>query len=448
MIDQRDGGGNHAFARAVLGLGAVRLLGVPLGFATAVLGARFLGPGNLGAASVALAVGLISGVIFNVGINIAVIYLLGRRAHERDAVAGTLLRLAAMVAVAAFAFGVGAWPIISTLANAAGRPELGLAAGLVAAAVIGYEFAGALLLGLGRSGAYTTTELVRGAGTLLATWLLLSLALADGGFVLGAALGYAVSAGASLALARRTLGSLPSGWDPRIARTALGIGIRGQVGNVLQYLNLRLDQLLVPALLDLPAAGVYAVSVRVSEVVAQVASASGSLIFPSVASHEDARATELTERTVRLAVLLVAAAALVLVLLAGPLLAVAFGDEFERGATTVRILLVAMIPLSVTRILAGDLKGRGRPGLVSWVMAAAVALTVLLDLLLIPRLQIEGAALASLIAYTASASLLAGAFSRITGAPFRSLLPVARDLRTIARSPGLLLGRRAEDSEP
>ena len=175
-------------------------------------------------------------------------------------------------------------------------------------------------------------------------------------------------------------------------REALGIGLRGQIGNILQLVSLRLDQLIVPAFLSLSSAGVYLIAVRATEALAQVGSAAGSLIFPEVARQGDVVETSLTERAVRATSVMIGVAGLALGLLAEPFLAIAFGPEFTSGSLALRIMLVAMLPLSMARILAGDLKGRGRPGTVSIAMGLAAVITVLLDLVLIPRLGIVGAA--------------------------------------------------------
>jgi O-antigen/teichoic acid export membrane protein len=121
-------------------------------------------------------------------------------------------------------------------------------------------------------------------------------------------------------------------------------------------------------------------------------------------------------------------AAVPLFALAEPVLGIAFGDDFVAGAPTVRIMLVAMLPLSIVRLMAGDLKGRGRPGLVSVAAGVAVLGTVVFDLLLIPLLGIEGAALASLLTYTTSATMLLYAYRRETGGSLRALVPQPRDL--------------------
>jgi O-antigen/teichoic acid export membrane protein len=169
--------------------------------------------------------------------------------------------------------------------------------------------------------------------------------------------------------------------------------------------------------------------VRVSAALAPVGSAAATLIFPEVARQTDTTLTALTERAVRVTALLVAGSALILALIAHPILEIAFGAEFVPAAAALRLLLAATVPLSVARVLAADLKGRGRPGLVSAVMGGAVALTIVFDLLLIPPLGIAGAALASLIAYGATAIALSISFIRLTGADARALIPTAADAK-------------------
>ena len=111
----------------------------------------------------------------------------------------------------------------------------------------------------------------------------------------------------------------------------------------------------------------------------------------------------------------------------------------------VRITLLAMIPLSVGRVMAGDIKGRGRPGLVSVGAFVAVIATVVFDLTLIPTLGIEGAAIASLLTYGTSATFLLIAYLRLTGARLSALVPRWGDVRALvrhARHLGIRLLRR------
>jgi O-antigen/teichoic acid export membrane protein len=273
-------------------------------------------------------------------------------------------------------------------------------------------------------------ELVRGWGSLAAVTALLVGLGADYGLVLGLALGYGAGAVLGLLGARRETRIGPR-FDRAVSGEALRFGLRGQVGNIFQFLGVRLDLLLVPAFLDLTATGIYFVAVRVSDVVGQVATAAASLVFPQVAGQVDRRATATTERVVRATLLAVAASALLIGLLAEPILGIAFGPTYVAGASVLLIALVATVPLSLGRMLAADLKGRGRPGLVSLSALLSVGTTLLFDVLLIPALGIQGAAIAALLSHSLTATALLIAYHGVTDGRIVDLVPRPSDVRML-----------------
>jgi stage V sporulation protein B len=418
-------------------LTAVRILSVGAGFLTSVIGARLIGTDGLGLAGAALTLATIAALLANGGLNIATVYLLGKRPDQRREVVGQA------VAVGTIAVALAA-AVVALLALAVDQPVLGGRAGSIivstvalGAGVLAFELAGGILLGLRQRSSYIAIQVVEALGALLLTAAILwVVSRSAGGFLAAAALGYWVGALVALLLAARRLGGIPVALSGGFTRSALAFGLRGQAGNVLQFLNLRLDQLLVPALLNLSSAGVYLVAVRVSEVITQVSSSAAAFLFPEVSAQAEVRATQVTERTTRLTLLVVVAGALPLALLAEPILAVAFGPDFVSGAGTIRIMLLAMIPLSLVRLLAGDLKGRGRPGLVSLAALVAVGVTVAADFVLIPALGIDGAALASLVAYAVSASVLLAAYLRLTDGSLGALVPHPADVRLLVSAAG------------
>ena len=424
----------RSFGSRVAGLTVVRFISVAAGFLTSVIGARLLGSDGVGAAGIAVVLATVAAVVCNGGSNISTIYLLGRRPARRRLLIGALIPIAGAGALLAAALVGLSGATVAPLIGLPQRPDLFVAAAALAAVIVTYEFAGAVLLGLGLTRAYVTAELVRGVGSLVATALLLfGIWRSDVGFVVAAAIAITIAASLNAYRIIRSVGSVAPRIDARVATEALGIGLRGQIGNILQLVSLRLDQLIVPAFLSLSSAGVYLIAVRATEALAQVGSAAGSLIFPEVARQGNVVETSLTERAVRATSVMIAVAGLALGVLAEPFLTIAFGPEFTAGSLALRILLVAMLPLSMARILAGDLKGRGRPGTVSIAMGLAAIITVLLDLVLIPRLGIAGAAVASVVAYTVSATILATAFVRLTGADARALVPGPADAAAVLR---------------
>ena len=415
-------------------LTGARLTSVLAGFLTSVIGAHLIGASGLGIAGAALTAATIAALITNGGLNIATVYFLGQRPNQAGQIVGWVtlvgtvasLLAALVVAAAGLVFGQSFFKTQSV--------SLIVVTAALAAGLLAFELSGGVLLGLHRRMGYIGTQMIEALSSLaLTVVILVALDRSATGYLAAAAGGYWLGIAGAAILARTHLGHVSISLDRRFTIEALRMGIRGQAGNILQFLNLRLDLLLVPALLNFASAGVYLVAVRISEVVTQVASSASAFLFPHVASQIGDQSTELTERTTRLTALFVVGTGIVLGALATPILAAFFGPEFERGAWTVRITLLAMLPLSVVRVLAGDLKGRGRPGLVSAAALVALVVTVVLDLTLIPPLGIAGAALASLLSYTTSAVALLIAYRAVTRTSLARLVPGPSDLVAVTR---------------
>lgn len=438
--------GGRSFGTEAALLAVARFVTVAALFGVQVIAARVLGPEALAAATVGQTIGMIAALIANGGLNIASVYLLQREPSTRSAtvpkVSALLVAACAIAIVLVLAVGpaVAGWAI--------GEADVWLVVGAAgfAAAMIAFEVAGAILLGLGLTAGFTRMELLRGIGSLAAVAVLLFGPWASApGFVVGLGLGYAVAAALGLVATQRSGMPIVPRYDADFSRRALGFGLRGQVGNVLQFLGVRLDLLIVPALVDLRAAGVYVVAVRTADIVGQVATAVSSLVFPRVAGHDDARSTIFTERTTRMTLVAVALPALVIGIGAGPILRIVFGEVYAGGTGALIILLVGMVPLSLTRLIAADLKGRGRPGLVSWASLLSAVATVVLDLALVPAFGIIGAAVASLAAYGAGAIAILLLYRSVTGARLAALVPTPADVRELVQS-GAALARAARRS--
>jgi O-antigen/teichoic acid export membrane protein len=424
----------RSFGAAVALLTLVRAVSVVAGFLTSVIAARLIGAEGLGLAGTAFTIATAGALLSSGGLNIAAIYYLGRRPDEQRQVVARILTMGSVAVVIAIAVVVaGSLLLRGPVLGDADAPVIGASAAL-GGAILLFELFGGVLLGLHQRTTYISVQAIEALGALVLTALLLvAIDPSAASYLAAAAIAYAGSACVATLAVLRHLGPIRPDYSGPFAREALGMGLRGQVGNVLQYVNLRLDLILVAALLDLRWAGIYFVAVRVSEVVTQVATSAAAFLFPQVAAQTERRSTQLTEQVTRLTILTVLAGALVLGILAEPLLRIAFGDQFVTGTSAVRLTLLAMLPLTVTRLLSGDLKGRGRPGLVSWAASAGLVASASLDLLLIPWLGIVGAALASVLSYGAVAVFLLVAYRRITDSSMTALVPRWSDVQLLAQ---------------
>src|SRR5207244_886579 len=104
-----------------------------------------------------------------------------------------------------------------------------------------------------------------------------------------------------------------------------------------------------------------------------------------------------------------------------------FGEEFRSASLALRLLLPGIIMESVSKIIANDIAGRGRPGINAKLAALAAFINIVANLVLIPRLDFAGSAIATSISYSVLAVTLIFWFCRLTGSNWRELIIPTRE---------------------
>lgn len=206
--------------------------------------------------------------------------------------------------------------------------------------------------------------------------------------------------------------------------------------NVMQYLNYRLDLFIVAYFRDLREVGLYALATTLAQLIWLVSSSVATAVFSRVSAaaeppQEAARRTATLARSV-LAIQI--ALAFALALLAKPFLLTVYGPAFEPAATALWLLLPGAAAFGVVSVVAAHHAGIGRPGLNLTVSASSLVVTIGLDLALIPRLGINGAAIASTASYAFAAIVITWLFRRTTNVAIRETLLIrTRDIRQSVR---------------
>lgn len=217
------------------------------------------------------------------------------------------------------------------------------------------------------------------------------------------------AAAALTALARLAATGFARGWgrpSGPIASDVMKYGARGQLGNLLMLVNLRLDFVILGVLAGPAVLGVYAVASKFAELMRLPATALNYVLYPRFARQQPGEA-DLDTRRLRPRALAFTIALTPLVAVASvfglPLL---YGAEFQPAVLPACILLVGLAVEGAAAVSSAHLCGIGRPGANSLGMGAGVVVTVLLDVLLIPRHGAVGAAVASSAAYLVTTGLL------------------------------------------
>jgi O-antigen/teichoic acid export membrane protein len=208
----------------------------------------------------------------------------------------------------------------------------------------------------------------------------------------------------------RRLGLSRAGWWGRPDRALGGriasYGLRGQVGGLITLLNLRLDFAILGALAGPAVLGSYAVASKYAELLRLPGTALTWVFYPRLAKLGETEAATVARRMIRPTLIGIVVAAIPVALLTSPVMRLLYGEQFDAAVTPARVLLAGMLLAGGSGVASAYLYGRGTPGLNSLVLGLGLVVTVVLDLLLIPRFGALGAAAASTAAYLATDALL------------------------------------------
>jgi O-antigen/teichoic acid export membrane protein len=209
-------------------------------------------------------------------------------------------------------------------------------------------------------------------------------------------------------------------WD--VLREQIRYGAQGQMANMAALFNYRLDQFLVAAFVTRAAVGHYTVAVGLGESVGWLSSSVALVLLPRLTQMERERAAEMTPIVCRNTLLLSGVGAVVLVAVSPVAIGILFGREFDPATTPMILLMPGIVAASATRVLGSYLFSQGRIIYNTYATFIALGLTIALDFALIPWLEVEGAAIASSIAYAAALVATLWWYRRVSGGSVREAL--------------------------
>jgi len=170
-------------------------------------------------------------------------------------------------------------------------------------------------------------------------------------------------------------------------------------------LNARADVLMLGSLNGLEAAGIYAPVNRGAQLIVFILMAFNGPLSPTIASlYADGKKQELQKILIKTArvCLLVSAAATVILLSLGRQYLLVFGPEFTQGIEALRILCVGQVLYVFVGLAPMVLSMTGHAQFTAASGLIGAVINVVLNLILIPRYGVNGAAIATTAAMLAS----------------------------------------------
>lgn len=392
-----------------------------LDFLIHIILARVLGPTDRGVYALIILIASILGLLGTIGIESSNTYYSAKTKYKlNDIISNSLISSVGLGLAIIFLF----WLVSTTniwqnflKANNINPFHLWLAAGTAPIIFMG-NFFQAILLGKEEITKYNGVSIFR---SILELGLIISLLVVLSCGLSGAIFSYTlIRIGILLALFLliNRLGRISFSINWGLLKDSVHYGLKGYWGNIIQFLNYRLDMFLVAYFLDVTAVGYYAIAVGMTERLWIIPQSIAKVLFPRVSGIEEAKANKLTPKASRHSFFIAFILALIMLILAKPLIYFLFGSHFLPAVRPLIILLPSIVAFSLAKVLASDLLGRGRPELNTLAACVSLAVNIPLNLFLIPVLGITGAALATTVSYTLATLVTIIAFVKISRVPW------------------------------
>lgn len=394
-----------------------------VGLVTGVITARLLGPHDRGLLSLLGVFPTTLAIFVKLGVGPANVYFLRREHAAPGAVLANSVTLALVVATACVALVLGFRErLLGTILRGATSGELAILMPVVPAAVLQSYLFG-ILQGQGQFRLFNRRSLWQAlatcAGMATVLWALgLGLRAA---LLVTVSVQVATTAWVLWTVARTT----PRGTvhpDATLLGRTLRFGLKSHVQLLVAHLHARIDLYMLAFYLAPAEVAFYAIATRLAELIFMVPNSLGVAVYPRLAARDPADAHALTARACRVVFGMVVPVAVALVV-AGPwIIPLWYGAAYTPAVAPLRLLVPATCFMSLYFLLSRNFTSRNRQEVNLLAATLALGGNVALNVVLIPRLGITGAAAASMLSYGLAAGLLAAAFLRTSGLGLREVL--------------------------
>jgi peptidoglycan/LPS O-acetylase OafA/YrhL/O-antigen/teichoic acid export membrane protein len=227
-------------------------------------------------------------------------------------------------------------------------------------------------------------------------------------------------------------------------RKILPYGLQCYGIDVVKAVSSQLDLVMIVAFLSTTELGLYTVALSLSRVLNVVQSSVATIVFSRASSLNSDEAIDLISRAARLATLACIALAIFLIVVAEFAVPLVYGAAFSAAIPIFGVLTIETVLGCLVIVLFQSFMATGRPGVVTLIEACWAGTVVALLFILVPRMNLIGAATALLGAAVVRAGLCLAAYPFALKRPVPQLILNRDDVRFVANSLGRLLTPRRE----
>lgn len=199
-------------------------------------------------------------------------------------------------------------------------------------------------------------------------------------------------------------------WDFDISagREMFSFGWKTELSSFLQFLNYRLTYYLLDYYIGRGSVGVFSIGVTIAEAVWIVSRSMSMVQFSNVLKLGNSRETRRETTRIALASLLISALCIAIIIpLPEGLFEFVFGKDFGGVGRTVLLLSPGILSIAFSNVLGNFLSATRHLNILIIKSAVGVVFTIVLSVILIPKMQIDGACFVNSASYLASSLVIA-----------------------------------------
>ena len=183
-------------------------------------------------------------------------------------------------------------------------------------------------------------------------------------------------------------------------KTLFSLGVTKQIGYIAQSMNYRLCFYILGFYCGETLVGIYSNAVSLSEAVMLFGSSLALVQYSSLSNNEDdSSSKQFSWKMSKINGIFTAGALLVLCLLPSEVYSFVFGKGFEEISQAIRILSIGVLPLSIASNFTQYFYAKGNFKISTFASIIGLVITIIAGLILIPKYQLQGAALAATLSY-------------------------------------------------
>lgn len=402
------------------------IIGTIIGLLISIIIARSLGPENQGIFSLILLLPTILVTFTNFGVGVSTVYLMQKSKYKLFDVIKTNYIISIFLSIFTIIIGFTVIYLSDELFFSTVDLSLLLIALIAVPPLLNNQFIQTVFQGLED---FKTFNIVLVVGQSINLVIILLLSIINSLTILTSLIAYICSnIGITFILFYMIKKKLKFNYkegtfDKKYLQESIEYGVKSHLSNILAFLNYRVDMLIIAFLLNPIQVGYYTIAVNITERIWFLSQAVSTVLFPRISKMSDEEAkVQLTTFTIKIMLLTSIIMGVILLFLSDIFVNILFGSEYQMSAIILVYLIPGIVFGSISRLIANDFAGRGKPEYNLYTSIFTLISNIVLNFILIPIFGVIGAALATSITYLINLILKCILYRRLTKVSYKNLL--------------------------